>query len=92
MTIHARLGRRHSSGIRAFYGGMAVTAVNPVIGDVVLVAELNGLRFDDVRLIPVRRARNPEQYRVERYGCEDSDENDRCPCERIRAPLENLAH
>ncbi len=43
VAIHARFGWRHASKGRRFHGGVAIAAVDSIVSDVVLVAELDRL-------------------------------------------------
>jgi hypothetical protein len=45
VTIHTGLRRRHSGRSRRFYRRVAVTAIDSIVTNVVLVAELNRLLF-----------------------------------------------
>ena len=58
VTVHADFRGRHSREVRCFDRDMAVTAVNAQPTDVVLMAELDGLRTRDVN---IRDIRGPEK-------------------------------
>jgi hypothetical protein len=47
---------------------MAITAVYAVIADVMLMAELHGLSLENIGLIPIRRAWNPDKNHIDRNG------------------------
>ncbi len=92
VAIHARLDRGYSGGGRSFNGGVAIPAVDTVIADVMLVAELDGLELDDVFLIPVGGARNPKEEHVNREHGERARTNNRGSRERVRTLPKNLRH
>lgn len=58
VTVHADFRGRHSREVRCFDRDMAVAAVNAQPTDVVLMAELDGLRTRDVN---IRDIRGPEK-------------------------------
>ena len=92
VAVHARFRRRHSGAGGAFDRSVAIAAVDAIIADVVLMAELNGLRFDDVRLIPVRRARKTEKNKIDRECGDSAGSHERCARNRVRALLKKLRH
>ena len=92
VAVHARFRRGHSGARGAFNGSMTITAINTIIADVMLMAELNGLGFDDVRLIPVRRARNTDKDHVNRKCGNSTRSHERYARYRVRALLKNLRH
>ena len=57
MAIHARLRRRHSRGRRSFDRLVAIAAIDTVIADMVLVAELDRLLLLKITTGQVRRSR-----------------------------------
>src|SRR5467141_2827031 len=67
MAVHAGLCRRDSGNGGGFDAGMTITAVNAVIADVMLVADLHRLLAGNVLPSHVRRARHRE-HSQERYS------------------------
>lgn len=53
VAVHTRFRRRHTGRGAALDGRMAIPAVDSIVTDMVLVAELHRLQLDEVRLIPV---------------------------------------
>ena len=92
VAVHARFRWGHSCACRAFDGSMAIAAVDAIIADMVLMAELNGLGFDDVRLIPIRRARNTDKNHINRKSGDSTGSHERYARYRVRALLKNLRH
>src|ERR1700686_5164466 len=58
MAVHARLGGRNAGKARSFDRSVTVAAVDAEAGDMVLMAERNGLRLADSRAGGVWRAPN----------------------------------
>ena len=58
MAIHTSFSRRNAGGSGPFYGRVTVAAIDAVIADVVLMAELNGLFAIDERTCVPRRTIN----------------------------------
>jgi hypothetical protein len=56
VAIHARLGRRHAGKGRVLDGGVTVTTVDAIVGDVVLVAERHRLFHRLTNVGDLRRA------------------------------------
>src|SRR5688572_15159162 len=56
MAIHARLRRGHASGRGRLDRLMAVTAIDTIVADVMLVTELNRLILFDVNACQIRRS------------------------------------
>ena len=54
MAVHAGFRRRDTSNGGSLDGGMTVAAVEPVIADVVFVAELHRLRAHNILVRRVR--------------------------------------
>ena len=48
MTVHTSLRRRHPRGRGGFHRCVAIPAIDPVVADVMLVAELNRLLFFEI--------------------------------------------
>ena len=91
VAVHTGFGRGHPGARRDFDGRVAVTAVNPVVARVVLVAELNGLLTLDVLPRVVRRTVNLGDNPDHREEDKDRSENTQLR-ERISAVMENLRH
>jgi hypothetical protein len=92
VAIHARFRRRHSGARGAFDRSMAIAAINAIVANVMLMAELNGLGFDDIGLIPIRRARQPEKNVVDGERSDSTRSHERYARYRVRALLKNLRH
>ena len=92
VAVHAGLDRGHSSGRTAFDGRVAIAAVDAIIADVMLVAELNRLRLDGIRLIPIRRARQAEKNIIDSERRKRAGPDDRSPRNRVRTLIKNLPH
>jgi len=91
VAIHAGFGRRNARESRIFDRCMAVAAVNAVVVDVVLVAELNRLRPDEADVGDVRGA--VELRQEEENAPDDKDPTEDChPGERIGATMKDLGH
>src|ERR1035438_2925319 len=80
MAAHAALGRRYSGEGRRLYRRVAVPAIDAVIGDVVLVAEGDGLRFDHLNVGDVGAAV---------HGVGESEESARSKYSADKAYLRN---
>ncbi len=91
MAVHTGLGRGHPGARRDFNGRVAVTAVDPVIARVMLVAELNGLLALDVLPCVIRRTVNLSDDPDPREEDKDSAENTQLR-ECVSAVMENLRH
>jgi len=91
MTIHAGLGGRNSRGCRAFHRGMAVTAVDAIVSDMVLVAKLDRLLARDVLVRQIGSA-GQAYHAAERQRCEERAKKDTEPCDKIRTTVKNLGH
>ena len=63
MAIHAGFRRGNAGERRSFDTGVTVAAIDPVIADVVLVAELQGLRARHTLVCNVGRTRNQQDAR-----------------------------
>ena len=91
MTVHAGLRRRHPCKPRGLDRRVAVTTVNPVIRDMMLVAEGNGLTARNARFGHVRRA--PDRYHHPGKPGENKDEaEDANASNRIGAAVKCTAH
>jgi len=91
MTIHARFGRWNTGKSRNLHGGMTVTAIDPFISYVMLVAELDRLFSRHIGLGDVGRSihlsHHPNQAGNDEQGTEYRD-----PGNRISAGMEDLRH
>ena len=92
VAVHARFRRRHPGAGRAFDRSVAIAAINAIIANVMLMAELNRLRFDDISLIPVRRPRKPDKNEIDRNNSDSTRSHERCARYRVRALLKYLRH
>jgi hypothetical protein len=71
---------------------VTITAIDAIVADVMLMAELNGLGFDDIGLIPIRRARQPEKNVINGERGNSTRSHERYARYRVRALLKNLRH
>src|SRR5229473_4717707 len=91
VTVHADRGRRHARGRRRLNRGVAVTTVDAVIANVMLVTELDWLlALDPLAGVPTR-AGNLGRHKQRRQQNEDRAVN-RGPRQIVRAVTENLWH
>ena len=91
MTGHARFGGRHSREGRFFNGRVAVTAVDSIISDVMLVAELYRLRSRNVLVRRIGRARQSQNADEPQPSQKNSREQTESRNE-IRTAMKNLGH
>ena len=91
MAIHARLGRRNPGSSGAFHSGVTVTAVDAIVADVVLVAELDGLLARDVLVCQIGRTRQTH-HTPKRQGRKQRPKKDTELRDKIRAAVKNLGH
>jgi len=77
VTVHARLSRRNARVSELLDCRMTVTAIDSVIADVMLVAELNGLLSREICLRVIRGSieleKKPDDYGDEENRAEDAD-------------------
>jgi hypothetical protein len=66
---------------------VAIAAIDAIITDMVLMAELNRLRFDDLGLIPIGRPWKAEKDEVNRNSHDAARSHERCARYRVRALL-----
>lgn len=92
VAVHAGFYRRHAGAGGAFDGSVAVAAVDPIVADVMFVAELHGLKLDRVLLIPIRGPRQSEKKVVDGEHGKRAGTNNRRSRNRIRALVKNLPH
>ena len=91
MAIHAGLGRRNAGERTLFDRGVAITAVDAIVADVMFVAKRNRLAARDADLSDVRR------FIDRRERCHQNDQQngsteDGDPGDRVRARMKNLRH
>src|SRR5262249_54770132 len=91
MTFHASLRRRNAGKAGLFDRRVAVTAIEPQPGDMVLVAERDGLLRGYVLAGDVRRALQLEQRRSHRRKKKNRAKN-AGPCQRIGTAVKDLCH
>src|ERR1700733_5214900 len=91
MAVHAGLGGRNAGETRSLNRRMAVAAVNAEPGDVMLMAEGNGLRPARSGVGNVRRTLHLQRSPTEHGKHEDRAKN-RGPGEGVRAAMKNLRH
>jgi hypothetical protein len=70
---------------------MTVTAIDAVIANVVLVAELDGLLARNVLVRQIGSA-GQAYHAAERQRCEERAKKDTEPCDKIRTTVKNLGH
>src|SRR6266568_8096963 len=91
VAVHAGLRRRNPGNRGRFHAGVTVTAVDAVIANVMLVAELHGLLPVDVLLRHVRRACHRED-RDKRQPDQKKSREDTESGNEVRASMKNLRH
>src|SRR6202158_2993670 len=91
VAAHANLSSRKSGDSGLLYRRMAVAAIDAVVGDVMLVAEGNGLFFDDLNIgdvgTPVHGVCEREQRPCSKDGSDETYLRN-----RVSASMENLSH
>jgi len=91
MAVHAGFGGRNARKARGLDRSVAVAAIDPEAGDVVLVAEGNRLRLANTRIGDIRRALD-----FHCHPAQGSDYKDRAkdggPGQSIRTAMEDLRH
>ncbi len=91
VAVHADLGGRNAGERRLFHRGMAISAIDAVVTDVVFVAELDRLAARDTDLRHIGGTVNRGQG-----GDEDDDDTDAPeythPGDGVRAAVKNLRH
>ncbi|MGH9552678.1 MAG: hypothetical protein ACRD3W_25085 [Terriglobales bacterium] len=70
---------------------MAVTAIDPVVTHMMLVAELHGLLARNVLISPIRRAGYPQNAQESQRTQKRSRDQTK-PGNKIRAAMKNLGH
>jgi len=91
MAIHAGLGWRNAGHRGSFHAGMAVAAVDAVIANVMLVAELHGLLTRNVLPRQIGRARH-RKYGHQRQPDQEEGRKDTEARDKIRTAMKNLGH
>jgi hypothetical protein len=91
VAIHAGFRRWYARDGGSLDGGMTVAAVEPVIADVMLVAELHGLRARNVLVCGIRRTRQPQNTDESQPNQENSREQTESR-DKICAAMKNLGH
>ena len=91
MAAHADLGGGQPGESRLFHGGVAITAIDAVVGDVMFMRERHRLifRHGDIRderslVDPIRRPKNSTRSQ--------EDRNDADLGQTVRAAVEYLRH
>jgi hypothetical protein len=91
MAIHTGLSRRNACIGKLLDCGVAVTAIDAVISDVMFVTELNGLFAREIRLSviggSVEFEQEPDDYRDEENRAEDANFRD-----EVGASMKDLTH
>src|SRR5216683_6057641 len=91
MAVHARLRRRDACDRGSFHAGMTVAAVDAVISDVMLVAELHRLLTGNVLPRHIGRARHREDG-YERHSDQEEGREHTESRDKIRTAMKNLSH
>ncbi len=91
MAIHAGLCRRDSGNGGSFDAGMTITAVNAVIADVMLMAELHRLLSGNILPRHIGRARHGE-HSHERHSDQKKRRKHTESRDEIRTAMKNLGH
>jgi hypothetical protein len=91
MAIHAGFGGRDSGGSGCLDAGMTVAAINTVISNVVLVAELDRLLARDVLVRQIRSA-GQTHHTTKSQSREERAKKDTDLGDEIRAAVKNLGH
>src|SRR5688572_6306832 len=91
MAVHTGLGRRNSGERRRFHRRVTVAAIDPVVADVMRVAELKRL-FDE--FVGARHVRRTPEDHDERDGaaCQEQYAGNTDFREGVRAAIEDLRH
>ena len=91
VAVHASLGGRNAGEARSLNRGMAVAAVDPESGDVMLMAEGHGLRLPHSGIGNVGGTLDLHCHPTERGNHEDRAKN-RGPRQGVGAAMKNLRH
>ena len=91
MAIHAGLGGGYARDRGSFHGSVAVAAVDSIISDVMLVAELYRLRSRNVLVRRIGRARQSQNADEPQPSQKNSREQTESRNE-IRTAMKNLGH
>jgi predicted nuclease with RNAse H fold len=91
VAIHAGLRRRHTGDRRTLDARVAIAAVDAIIADVMLVAELNGLIASHPLIGDVGRSSN-DQHRRENKTGEDRGSKQTKPRNKICTAMKDLGH
>src|ERR687884_55243 len=91
MTVHAGLGGRQTGKGRVFDGGVAVTTVDAIIADVMLVTERDGLLH---RVADARDIRRAKHQSADREQPRDNERTSKDAHARngVRAAMKDLRH
>src|SRR6266849_1757636 len=91
MAVHAGLRGRNAGNSGSFHAGMTVAAVDAVVADVMLVAELHRLLTGNVLPRHVGRARHRE-HGYKRHSDQKERRKHTETRDEIRAAMKNLGH
>src|SRR5712692_7665926 len=91
MAVHAGLRGRDAGNGGSFHAGMTVTAVDAVVADVMLVAELHRLLTRNILPRHVGRARHRE-HGYKRHSDQKERRKHTESRDKIRAAMKNLGH
>src|SRR5260370_22985945 len=91
MAVNEGFGRGDAGNGGSFHAGMTVAAVDAVIADVMLVAELHRLLTGNVLPRHVRRTRHREDG-YERHSDQKERRKHTEPGDEIRTAMKNLGH
>jgi hypothetical protein len=91
VAIHASLGWRDAGKAGDFDGGVAITAVDPESGDMMLMTKGDGLRLAHALISDVRRALHDVGY-TSQCGDDEYCAKDSGTGQRVRAAMKDLRH
>jgi len=91
MAVHASLRWRNARRRRLLYTRVAVAAIDSIVSNVVLVAELNGLLASEILARQIRRSRYSQHADQSQTAQKNSGEQTEAR-DKIRAAVKNLGH
>jgi hypothetical protein len=91
MAVHTGLRRRDAGNGGSFYARMTVAAVDAIVADVMLMAELHRLLTSNILPRHIGRARHC-QDRHERHSDQKERRKHTESRDEIRAAMKNLGH
>src|SRR6267142_7140318 len=91
MAVHARFGRRNSRNRGSLHAGVAITAIDAVVADMMFMAELHGLLTREVLARHVGGTGH-RKHGNQRQSDQKERRKDTKPCDEVRASMKNLGH